>query len=136
MGRAIQPAELPEPEGRAYSLGYQAGNTIWVAGQCAVDESGQVVGLGDPRAQAACVFRRIGMILREAGATPRDIVMIRTYLTDMRYQPIVREERQKFLQDHRPASTSVQVVALARPEYLIEVEAVAVVGEGSSSQSR
>jgi enamine deaminase RidA (YjgF/YER057c/UK114 family) len=128
MGRMIQPAELPEPEGRVYSLGYVAGNTVWVAGQCAVDEKGQPMGLGDPRAQAECIFRRIEAILREAGAKIEDICFIRTYLTDMRYQPTVREVRKQFFGEHRPASTSVQVVALARPEYLMEIEVVATIG--------
>lgn len=126
MGEVIQPAQLPRPE--PYSLGYKVGNTVWVAGQTAVGEDGRIVGLGDPRAQAACIFQRIGLILGEAGATPKDITFVRTYLTDMRYQPIVREERAKFLQGHRPASTSVQVVALAQPEFLMEIEVVAVVG--------
>ena len=127
MGEVIQPAQLPKPE--PYSLGYKVGNLLWVAGQTAVGDDGKIVGLGDPRAQAACIFRRIGIILKEAGATPRDITMVHTYVTDMRYQPIVREERAAFLQGHKPASTSVQVVALAQPEFLIEIEVMAVIGQ-------
>jgi len=126
MGETIQPRELPKPE--PYALGYKAGNTVWVAGQTAVGDDGKIVGLGDHKAQAACIFRRIGLVLRDAGATPQDVTFIRTYLTDMRYQPLVREERAKFFQGHRPASTSVQVVALAQPEYLMEIEVVAVIG--------
>lgn len=126
MGETIQPRELSKPE--PYALGYKTGNTVWVAGQTAVGDDGQIVGLGDPKAQAACIFRRIGLILRDAGASPQDVTFIRTYLTDMRYQPLVREERAKFFQGHRPASTSVQVVALAQPEYLMEIEVVAVIG--------
>lgn len=126
MGDVIQPPELPVPQ--PYSLGYRVGNLLWVAGQTATGDDGQVVGPGDPRAQAECIYRRIGLILREAGATPQDVTMIRTYLTDMRYQPIVREVRANFFQGHKPASTSVQVVALAQPEYLIEVEVFAVIG--------
>lgn len=125
MGESIQPAGMRVPE--HYSSAYRVGNTLWIAGQTAMDEDGEIVGKGDPRAQAECIFRHIGTILQEVGATPRDITMIRTYLTDMRYSPIVREERAKLLQGHRPASTSVQVVALAQPEYLLEVEAVAVI---------
>src|SRR5439155_6067468 len=102
------------------------------AGQTPVGEDGKIVGLGDPRAQAECIFRRIGLILKEAGATPQDVTFIRTYLTDMRYQPIVREFRAAFFQGHRPASTSVQVVALAQPEWLLEVDAVAVIGQSGA----
>jgi len=129
VGEAIQPAQLPRPE--PYSLGYKVGNLLWVAGQTAVGDDGKIVGLGDPKAQAACIYRRIGIILREAGATPQDVTMLHTYLTDMRYQPIVREERAAFLGGHRPASTSVQVVALAQPEFLMEVEVFAVIGSSS-----
>lgn len=127
MTDVIQPRELPDPG--AYSLGLRSGNILWIAGQTAVGDDGEVVGLGDARAQAACIYRRIGIILREAGGKPQDVAMIHTYLTDMRYQPVVREERAAFLQGHKPASTSVQVVALARPEFLIEIEAVAVLGD-------
>ena len=126
MGEPIQPKELPRPE--PYALGYKVGNTVWVAGQTAVGDDGKIVGLGDPKAQAACIFRRLGLILRDAGASPQDVTFIRTYLTDMRYQPVVREERAKFFQGHRPASTSVQVVALAQPEFLMEIEVFAVLG--------
>ncbi|MPZ15502.1 MAG: pyrimidine utilization protein C, partial [Chloroflexi bacterium] len=77
MSEPIQPTELPPPAA-AYSLGYKAGNLIWVAGQTSVGDNDEIVGLGDPRAQAACIFRRIGLILKAAGATPQDITMIRT----------------------------------------------------------
>jgi enamine deaminase RidA (YjgF/YER057c/UK114 family) len=126
VGEMIQPAQLPRPE--PYSLGYKVGSYLWVAGQTAVGDDGKIVGLGDPKAQAACIYRRIGMILKEAGATPQDVTMIRTYTTDMRYQPLIREERAAFFGGHKPASTSVQVVALAQPEYLLEVEVFAVIG--------
>jgi enamine deaminase RidA (YjgF/YER057c/UK114 family) len=99
-----------------------------VAGQTSVDDAGGPTGVGDPRGQAVRIYERIGRILKEAGATPQDVVFIRTYSTDMRYQPMIREERAKFFGGHRPASTSVQVVALARPEFLLEIEVVAVLG--------
>jgi len=130
MGEIIQPAQLPRRE--PYSLGYKVGNQLWVAGQTAVGDDGKIVGPGDARAQAACIYRRIGLIRREAGATPQDVTMIHTYLTDMRHQTIVREERAAFFGGHRPASTSVQVVALAQPEFLLEVEVFAVIGSSGS----
>lgn len=129
MGEIIQPAQLPKPE--PYSLGYKVGDQLWVAGQTPVGDDGKIVGLGDPRAQAECIYRRIGIILKEAGATPQDVTMIHTYVTDMRYQPMVREVRATFFGGHKPASTSVQVVALAQPEFLLEVEVFAVIGSGA-----
>ncbi len=130
MGQEIQPKEYARPE--AYSLGWKTGNTVWVAGQTSVDDAGNPIHAGDPLGQAQTIYRRIGRVLAEAGATPQDIVFIRTYSTDMRFQPMIREERVKFLGGHRPASTSVQVVALARPEFLLEIEVVAVIGEGAA----
>jgi enamine deaminase RidA (YjgF/YER057c/UK114 family) len=127
MGQEIQPREIPRPE--TYALGQKVGNQLWIAGQTPVGDDGQTVGLGDARAQAECVYRRIGLILKEAGGKPSDIVMIRTYLTDLRYMPVVRDIRAAFLQGHRPASTTVQVVALVQPEWLIEVDVVAVLGQ-------
>src|SRR5438552_2277689 len=106
MGKEILPKELPE---QGYALGYQVGNQLWVAGQVAMGDDGKPVGLGDPVAQTECIFRRIGLILKEAGATPQDVVMIRTFVTDMRYLPMVREVRAKFFGTHKPASTTVQI---------------------------
>jgi len=131
MGEAIQPANLPTPE--AYSLGYKVGNLLWVAGQTPIGEDGKVVGLGDPRAQAESIYQRIGMVLKEAGATPRDVTMIRTFTTDMRYQPLIRDIRAAFFGGHKPASTSVQVVALAQPEFLLEVDVFAVIGSSNGA---
>jgi enamine deaminase RidA (YjgF/YER057c/UK114 family) len=129
MREVIQPAQLPVPA--AYSLGYKVGDQLWVAGQTPIGDDGKIVGLGDPHAQAECIYRRIGIVLKEAGATPRDVTMIHTYVTDMRYQPMVRDVRAAFFGGHKPASTSVQVVALAQPEFLLEVEVFAVIGSGA-----
>ena len=131
MGEVISPKELEPPE--PYSLGYKVGNLLVVAGQTAQSDDGKPVGLGDPKAQAECVYRRIGLILRDAGATPQDVIFIRTFLTDMRNQPLVREVRANFFQGHKPASTSIQVVALARPEWLLEVDVMAVVGQSKGA---
>ena len=130
MGQEIQPRELPKPE--PYSLGQKVSNMLWIAGQTPVGDDGRLVGPGDARAQAECVYRRIGLILRDAGARPSDIVMLRTYVVDMRLQPLIREIRAAFLQGHRPASTTVQVVALAQPEWLLEVDAMAIIGQGGA----
>jgi enamine deaminase RidA (YjgF/YER057c/UK114 family) len=128
MREIIQPAQLPTPE--VYSLGYKVGDQLWLAGQTPIGDDGKIVGLGDPRAQAECIYRRIGIILKEAGATPRDVTMIHTYVTDMRFQPMIRDIRAGFFAGHKPASTTVQVVALAQPEFLLEVEVFAVIGSG------
>lgn len=129
MAQEISPQELPKPE--PYALGQKVGNMLWIAGQTPIGDDGRLVGPGDARAQAECVYRRIGLILRDAGAYPSDIVMLRTYVVDMRLQPLIREVRAAFLGGHRPASTTVQVVALAQPEWLLEVDAMAIIGQSA-----
>jgi enamine deaminase RidA (YjgF/YER057c/UK114 family) len=127
VAEEIQPKELPRPE--PYALGQKVGNMLWIAGQTPVGDDGKVAGPGDAHAQAECIYRRIGLILRDAGGKPSDIVMIRTFVTDMRFQPLIRDVRAAFLGGHRPASTTVQVTALAQPEWLLEVDAMAVIGQ-------
>jgi enamine deaminase RidA (YjgF/YER057c/UK114 family) len=130
MRQEIQPAQFPRPE--TYATGYKIGDNVWLAGQTPVGDDGKVVGVGDPRAQARRIFERIGLCLKEAGATPQDVIFFRTYLTDLRNAPVVREERAAFFGGHRPSSTLLQVVALAQPEFLMEFEVVAVVGSGGA----
>src|SRR5688572_8060691 len=129
MGKAIVPPDLPDVEGQTYSNGYMVGTTLYIAGQTAADGHGGVAGVGDATRQAERVYERIDQIVRAAGGVPEDIVMMRSYLTDMRHMPEIRDARARFFKGHKPASTSVQVVALARPEYLLEVDAVAVIGQ-------
>jgi len=109
-----------------YSQAIKAGNLLFIAGQTAVDAQGNIVGVGDPAAQARQVYENITALLEAAGASWQNVVKITTYLTDMRHSDAIREVRQRYLPEPPPASTSVQVVALARPQYLLEVEAIAV----------
>lgn len=123
---AIQTKEVFPPRG-AYSHGIRAGNLLFIAGQVAKNQQGQTVGIGDPEAQAEQALKNIGAILEAAGATFDSVVKLNVFLTDMRYREAVGKARRRFTQEPFPASTSVQVVALAEPEYLVEIEAVAVV---------
>ncbi len=121
----FNPKDVHQPTG--YSHAIRVGNTIYVAGQVAMDEAGNLVGGTDPAAQAEQVYRNLERVLTAAGASLRDVVKLNTYATDMRNMRAFREVRQRFFGDHAPASTAVQVVALAMPGLLLEVEAVAVV---------
>ncbi|MBI2916938.1 MAG: RidA family protein [Chloroflexi bacterium] len=122
--QAVSSPKVSRPA--VYSQAIRAGNILFIAGQTAVDAQGKPVGVGDPAAQARQVFDNITALLEAAGATWENVVKITSYLTDMRYSDAVREVRMRFLKEPFPASTSVQVVALARPQYLLEVEATAV----------
>ncbi|MEV6283069.1 RidA family protein [Kribbella sp. NPDC051770] len=125
----------PQPDGVAPGNGYShvvTGPGRWVAisGQVALDADGEVVGVGDPAAQARQVFANLKACLEAAGATFADVVKLNFYVTDLAVLPAVRVARDEHVDTARPpASTAVQVVALFRPEILLEVEAYAVVND-------
>jgi reactive intermediate/imine deaminase len=122
----IQPKGLPTPT--TYSHVVKSGNTLYLAGQVAQDESGNVVGRGDITAQAEQVFQNIQKCLAAAGATFADVVKIQVFVTDHRFREAVGQVRQKYITAPYPASTFLVVSGLAAPEFLLEIEAVAVVG--------
>jgi enamine deaminase RidA (YjgF/YER057c/UK114 family) len=106
-----------------------SGVLIVVSGQVALDESGEVVGPGDPAAQARQVFENLRRCLAAAGAGFGDVVKLTYYLTDVAHLPAIRAVRDELLgADRLPASTAVQVAALVQPELLMEVEAFALIG--------
>lgn len=124
------PAERIQPQGLAtpptYSHVVRAGGTVYIAGQIAQDEQGQPVGRGDITAQATQVFENLKKALGSVGADFSHVVKLNTYLTDARYREAVSQVRQRYMTGPLPASTLVVVAGLALPEYLVEVEAVAV----------
>lgn len=121
------------PEGSPPSVGYShavagTGRFVAIAGQVAMDASGELVGPNDPQAQAEQVFANLALALSAAGATFSDVIKFGVFVTDISILPAVREVRNRYVDTERPpASTAVQVGALFRPGYLIEVEALAVV---------
>lgn len=101
---------------------------VFIAGQVAIDERGNIVGAGNMRQQTEQVFVNIRRIIEAAGGTTDDIVKLTLFLTDMANAGVVREIRGKFVNNNRPPTSAiVQVSRLFRPEYLIEIEAIAVV---------
>lgn len=121
------------PPGMAPGTGYShavaaTGRVVAISGQVALDADGNVVGAGDPRAQAEQVFENLRLALAAAGATLADVIKLNFYATDLSMLPAVREVRDRHVDtSNPPASTAVQVVALFRPELLLEVEAWAVI---------
>jgi enamine deaminase RidA (YjgF/YER057c/UK114 family) len=120
------------PDGVAPANGYShvvlgEGRMVAVSGQIALDEHGNLVGAGDPAAQARQVFENLARCLAAAGATFADVVKLTFLVTDVAILPAVREARDAHIDTARPpASTAVQVAALFRPDLLLEVEALAV----------
>src|SRR5579862_7682909 len=121
----LNPSGLQKPP--TYSHVVKAGNTIYIAGQTATDENGQIVGRGDFAAQADQVFQNIGKALRSVGADFRHLASVRTYVTDPRFREQLAPARTKYLSpDSLPASTLLVVAGLAQPDFLLEIDAVAV----------
>ena len=105
-----------------------AGNLVFIRGQVGQDlDTAESVGHGDPAAQAEQAMENIGTLLEEAGARLEDICRITIYLTDIRYREAVYRVVGRHLKGVFPVSTGLVVHALARPEWLVEVEATAVI---------
>ncbi|MGV9555561.1 RidA family protein [Streptomyces sp. NPDC003401] len=127
------PTRIPAPAGVAPASQYThvvlgTGRFVAVSGQLPLDEDGRPVGEGDPRAQAGQVFENLRRCLAAAGATFDDVVKLTYFVTDMAYMPAIREARAAHMSDDRlPAASAVQVAALVRPEFLMEIEAFAVI---------
>jgi 2-iminobutanoate/2-iminopropanoate deaminase len=104
-----------------------ADRLIYVSGQVAIDETGELVGKGDAAKQAEQVFKNIHRILTDCGATIGDIVKLNWYFRNMSDRAAIIAERDRFLGAHRPASTAVEVSRLVSEDWLIEVDCVAAV---------
>jgi 2-iminobutanoate/2-iminopropanoate deaminase len=118
----LQPAHLPDPV--RYSRGWRVGNTVYMAGALGVDADGKYS--PDIRVQTRRAFETLSAVMQEAGGSLKDIVKVTVYITDMRFREGYGEVRAEFLPGDAPASTLVQIVALADPSALIEIEAIAV----------
>jgi enamine deaminase RidA (YjgF/YER057c/UK114 family) len=101
---------------------------VAIAGQVAMDAYGNLVGEGDPGAQAEQVFRNLGLALAAAGGTFAHVIKFGIFVTDVAFLPAIREVRDRYIDTARPpASTAIQVASLFRPEFLMEIDALAVV---------
>ena len=110
-----------------FSRAVRAGDLVFVSGTVAWGPDGKLVGQGDVYAQAKQTLANIEGYLREAGARLKDVVRTRIYLTDMsRWEEVARAHREAFA-EAPPASSLLEISALADPEMLVEIEAVAVV---------
>ena len=125
--KRTNPPSLPKPTGYTHVVEVSSGKTVYVSGQIAFDKDGTLVGEGDMKAQAEQVFKNLQAALAVAGATFKDVVKMNTYTTDMSQVQAIRDVRARYLADTAPASTLVQVVALARPGLMLEIEVIAVV---------
>ena len=125
--KVIQPKALSDPRPR-YSQGILAegGKLLFVAGQTASDKDGNVVGKGDIETQTAQVFKNLSAVLEEAGGSLDNLVMTTTYITDRKYREGYNRVRRQYYKKNSPTSTLVIVTGLAHPDYLIEINGIAV----------
>jgi enamine deaminase RidA (YjgF/YER057c/UK114 family) len=117
-------------EPATYSQGIkvsQAQTILFLSGQVSYTADGGVACRGDFHGQARGAFEAIKWLVESQGGTMANIVKITTYVTDMRYRGDLAPLRQEFLGAKGPASTLVEISALAHPDWMIEIEAVAVI---------
>jgi 2-iminobutanoate/2-iminopropanoate deaminase len=113
----------------AYSSAVVAGDTIYLAGAVSGrDASGNVIGRGDIEAQTVAVFESLKETLASAGATFADLVKITVFATKLEYRAKIGEVRARYIAQPPPASTFVVVASLADPDFLVEIEGIAVIG--------
>ena len=117
----VPPGVAPNP---ALSPGIQVGDFLFVSGNVGQDQNGNLVGEGDCEAQSRQVMANIRVIVEAAGATMADVVKITCFLTDVADYPAYSKVRAETFPSSPPASSTVMVVALVRPEFLVEVEAI------------
>jgi enamine deaminase RidA (YjgF/YER057c/UK114 family) len=117
-----------DPPGYSQAIKITGGQTIlMLAGQVAYAPDGGVNHRGDFTGQARQVFGAIKALVEAGGGSLANVVKLTTYVTDIAKRPEFRKVRDEFFGPKGPASTMVQVSALAHPDYLIEVEAIAIV---------
>jgi reactive intermediate/imine deaminase len=127
--RVLKPASV-QAKG-SYSPGWEVsgGRVIFVAGQIPWNADGQTVCKGDVAGQTRQVFTNIGAVLAEAGGTLDDVVKITVFAADIRYRDAINQVRTETFTEPYPASTQVAVASLVDPEWLVEIEAVAFIGD-------
>ena len=129
--KIFNPPALHRPAGYSHVAEVTGGKAIYIAGQVAVDAHGQIVGAGDLGAQIEQVFKNLGAALESAGARFSDVVKLNCYCVESVEASqigVFREIRDRYVSTaNPPASTFVYVSRLVRPEWLIEVEAIAAI---------
>ncbi len=112
-----------------YSRAVRVGNIVEVAGTTAVDENGQVIGEDNPYEQAKFALGKIEKALSEAGASLKNVVRTRMFVTDIRQWEEIGRAHGEFFRGIKPVATMVEVKALISPELLVEIEATAILSD-------
>jgi reactive intermediate/imine deaminase len=129
--RFLNPTSMPQSVGYTQVVEVTGSKMVYLSGQVAINPAGQIVGVGDLRAQTQQVFENLKAGLAAAGATFKHVVKLQLYLLDITQIQVVRDIRDRYVNTHSPpASTAVEVRRLFREELLIEIDAVAALPEG------
>lgn len=124
----ISPDSLSRPRNNSYSHVIKVDNTVYIAGQVSLTPEGELVGKGDPEAQVRQVWHNLEAAVRSAGGSLQDIVMTTTFATSLDCFAAVRDVRNELYgRVNLPTSTAVVVSALANPDFLVQIDAIAVV---------
>jgi enamine deaminase RidA (YjgF/YER057c/UK114 family) len=127
----INPDDLPTPSTYTHVIVATGSRLVFISGQEPEDKQGNLVGHGDLAIQARQVFANLGRALAAAGARPEQVVKITIYVVDHRreYLPIIEAARVALFGEHKPTDTLVGIATLSNPDYLIEVDAIAVIDD-------
>lgn len=109
-----------------YSRAVKVGNVIEVTGTVAVGDDGKVVGKHNAYEQTKFIYQKIEKVLHQAGATMKDVVRVRMFVTDITLWEEYGRGHSEFFKQIKPCNTMVEVSALIEPDYLIEIEATAI----------
>lgn len=120
--RKVTTPAVPEPAGGIFTNCYVYGNQVFLAGQVSSGEGMEV--------QARGAFTKVKKLLEAAGGSLSDVVKMTVYVTDISKRPELGKVRAEFFPGDKPCSTLVEVKGLALPEYLVEIDATAILGAG------
>jgi reactive intermediate/imine deaminase len=128
--RFINPETIAQPVGYTHVVEATGNRMIYISGQVPLDRSGNTVGINDMQAQAEQVFQNLDAALKAVNASFEDVVKLTYFVVDISQIQIVRDVRNRYINTAQPpASTAVEVRQLVRKEWLLEVEAVAVLSD-------
>jgi enamine deaminase RidA (YjgF/YER057c/UK114 family) len=110
-----------------YSRAVKVGNVVEVTGTVASGDDGKVVGKDDAYEQTKYIYQKIEAVLKRAGAEMKDVVRVRMFVTDISRWQEYGKAHSEFFREIKPCNTMVEISALIEPDYLIEIEATAII---------
>ena len=126
--RTNQKNERAQARGYSQAVITEGGRVVWLAGQVAGEDASGRSLTGDFDGQVRAVFARLGRTMEEAGGRLADMVTMTVFITDARYGDRFTQLRREIFGDDFPASALITIAGLARPEFLVEVQGIAVIG--------